>query len=186
LRAAQPSLKADDKLQKFFVERLEFYLREVRGQAYDVVAAVLVTGADNVRDVVARAEAVTAVRDGADFAAVSAAFKRMKNILEQADARGDVRVAASEPGLIPPVAESNLLEASNEVRRRVDDFASTSQYVSALELIATLRPRVDAFFEQVMVLDPNPTIRGQRLYLLGLIVANIRKIADLSQIVTAG
>jgi glycyl-tRNA synthetase beta chain len=186
LRAAQPSLKADDKLQKFFVERLEFYLREVRGQAYDVVAAVLVTGADNVRDVVARAEAVTAVRDGADFAAVSAAFKRMKNILEQASARGDVRVAASEPGLIPPVAESDLFEASNEVRQRVDAFAESGQYVQALELIATLRPRVDAFFEQVMVLDPNPTIRGHRLYLLGLIVANIRKIADLSEIVTTG
>ena len=72
------------KIEVFFAERLEFYLREAKGQAYDVVAAVLAVGADDVRDAVARAEAVSAVRAGENFRAVSAAFKRMKNILAQA------------------------------------------------------------------------------------------------------
>src|SRR5216683_4221660 len=71
------------KIRAFFAERLEFYLREARGQAYDVVKAVLAVGQNDVRDAVARAEAVTAVRGSEDFAAVSAAFKRMKNILAQ-------------------------------------------------------------------------------------------------------
>jgi len=185
-RAAEPTLEVEPKLQKFFVERVDFYLREVRGQSYDVVAAVLASGADNVRDVAARAEAVSAMRGSDDFVAVCAAFKRMKNILEQADARGDVRFAANEQGLIPPAVESNLVDASDEVRRGVDALAQTSQYVAALKLIATLRPSIDGFFDQVMVIDPNPTIRGQRLYLLGLIISNIRQIADLSEIVTTG
>ncbi len=81
------------KVRGFLVERVEFYLREAKGQAYDVVKAVLVAGAEDVRDAVARAEAVTAVRgassgDTGDFAAVSAAFKRMKNILSQAGEKG--------------------------------------------------------------------------------------------------
>ena len=76
------------KVEVFFAERLEFYLREAKGQAYDVVKAVLAAGANDVRDAVARAEAVTAVRGSDDFAAVSAAFKRMKNILAQATEKG--------------------------------------------------------------------------------------------------
>ena len=62
-------------VEVFFAERLEFYLREAKGQAYDVVKAVLAVGANDVRDAVARAEAVTAVRGSEDFVAVSAAFQ---------------------------------------------------------------------------------------------------------------
>ncbi len=65
-------------------ERLEFYLRDVRGFAYDVVNAVLAAGSDDVVDAIARAEAVSEVRDSEDFASISVAFKRMKNILRQA------------------------------------------------------------------------------------------------------
>ena len=50
----------------------------------------MAAGANDVRDAVARAEAVTAVRGSADFAAVSAAFKRMKNILSQAKEKGEL------------------------------------------------------------------------------------------------
>ena len=78
------------RVEVFFAERLEFYLREAKGQAYDVVKAVLAVGANDVRDAVARAEAVTAVRGSDDFAAVSAAFKRMKNILAQAKEKGEL------------------------------------------------------------------------------------------------
>src|SRR5581483_1801729 len=55
----------------FFRERLDFYLREVRGFAYDVVNAVLAAGAEEVVDALARAEAVTRVRPSADFASIS-------------------------------------------------------------------------------------------------------------------
>ena len=60
--AASGDERVVGRVTGFFAERLEFYLREARGQAYDVVKAVLAAGADDVRDAVARAEAVTAVR----------------------------------------------------------------------------------------------------------------------------
>ncbi len=69
--AASASEAVRVKVEVFFAERLEFYLREAKGQAYDVVKAVLAAGANDVRDAVARAEAVTAVRGSEDFAAVS-------------------------------------------------------------------------------------------------------------------
>ena len=119
-----------EAMRGFFRERLEFYLREVKGQAYDVVAAVLAAGADDVQDAIARAEALTVVRGGADFVAVSAAFKRMKNILAQAaDVRSDV--VGTEP------AEVGLAAKFAAVKDRVDGLRAKREYTEALLAIAT-------------------------------------------------
>ena len=72
----------------FLRERLQFFLKDVRGFAYDVVNAALAAGAEDVGDAIARAEALTVARESADFAAISAAFKRIKNILRQAEEKG--------------------------------------------------------------------------------------------------
>jgi glycyl-tRNA synthetase beta chain len=152
------------RVEVFFAERLEFYLREAKGQAYDVVKAVLAAGANDVRDAVARAEAVTAVRGSEDFAAVSAAFKRMKNILAQAEVDRTIK--------LPPVggfghpAEEELWGMGGEVSGEAELFISQHKYVEALQTFSKLRPVVDTFFEQVMVLDPDPNVRKYRLALL--------------------
>src|ERR1039458_7198617 len=69
-----------EQVEAFLSERLHFYLKDVRGFAYDVVSAVLAARSDDVRDAIARAAALTAVRGSEDFRAISAAFKRVKNI----------------------------------------------------------------------------------------------------------
>jgi glycyl-tRNA synthetase beta chain len=175
------------KVEVFFAERLEFYLREAKGQAYDVVKAVLAAGANDVRDAVARAEAVTAVRGSEDFAAVSAAFKRMKNILAQAEEKGflNERVEIPTQTTMHP-AQRSLTEAAARTTERFLRLASAREYVSALELMATLRPHVDLFFTEVMVMDDSPAVRESRLNLLGNLVQNFSKIADFSEIVTQG
>ena len=73
-----------ETIRAFFRERLEFYLRDQLGFAYDVVNAVLAAGANDVMDAVARAEAVKGVLDMPEFLAVAAASKRIRNILKQA------------------------------------------------------------------------------------------------------
>lgn len=175
-----------DRMFLFFAERVEFYLRDVKGFAYDVVKAVMAVGADDVRDAVARAEAVTAMRGSADFAAVSAAFKRMKNILEQAKEKGELPQGNEGPAEGVHAAQMQLIEKEEAIADRVKKMAEKREYVNALEAIATLRPQVDAFFDQVMVMDPDPKIRASRLKLLTKIVSNFSGIADFSEIVVAG
>ena len=170
----------------FFVERLEFYLGEAKGQAYDVVKAVLAVGSDDVRDVVARAEAVTAVRGSEDFVAVSAAFKRMKNILTQAKDKGIVADAAVADSLLTNSSEKALARQSEELADRIYELSAKKEYVAALEEIATLRPHVDAFFDAVMVMDPDVAVRGNRLALLERVLRDCGGIADYSEIVVAG
>jgi glycyl-tRNA synthetase beta chain len=174
------------KVEVFFAERLEFYLRDGKGQAYDVVKAVLAAGANDVRDAVARAEAVTAVRGSDDFRAVSSAFKRMKNILVQAKEKGIAAGSSVAAALLTEPTEKALAERSAELAGQVSTLRTEKNYKAALEQIATLRPQVDAFFEAVMVMAPDEAVRANRLALLQKVLGDFSGIADFSEIVTAG
>ena len=174
------------RLRLFFAERVEFYLREVRGQAYDVAKAVMVVGQDDLRDLVARAEAVSAVRSGenaATFLAVAAAFKRMRNILGQAEERNEEFADEVNPALLKDEAERALNVTGAAVAEDVRSLAAAREYGPALIAIAGLRPVVDAFFDRVMVMAPEPELRANRLTLVGRTVKDFSRIADFSEIV---
>jgi glycyl-tRNA synthetase beta chain len=179
-----PSVEANRVLVTAFLrERLSFYLKDVRGFAYDVVSAVLAAGAEDVRDAIARAEALTAVRGSEDFAAISAAFKRIKNILKQAEEKGFAIEAA--PGIALSAEAAQLAASSKALVPQVAALRQQRNYGEALALIATLRPAVDAFFDKVMVLDPDPAVRGAHLALIREVLSGFSGIADFSEIVTA-
>jgi len=172
-----------DQIDNFFRERLSFYLKDVRGFAYDVVNAVLAAGADDVRDAIARAKALTEARESADFAAISAAFKRIKNILRQAEEKGFALGSPADVTLAPEAQQ--LADAAALLAPEVAALRKLRFYGQALEGIATLRPVVDAFFDKVMVLDPDPAIRGAHLGLIQEVLSGFSGIADFSEIVTA-
>ena len=167
----------------FLHERLSFYLKDVRGFAYDVVNAVLAAGADDVRDAIARAEALTAARASEDFAAISAAFKRIKNILRQAEEKKFAVGSAKDVTLAPEA--QRLMDAAATLAPVVAELRGRRAYGDALAAIATLRPAVDAFFDKVMVLDPDEKVRGAHLGLIDEVLRGFSGIADFSEIVTA-
>ncbi|MDR3740666.1 MAG: glycine--tRNA ligase subunit beta [Terracidiphilus sp.] len=175
--------KAIDAVRAFLRERLHFYLKDVRNFAYDVVNATLATGADDVRDAIARAQALTAARESADFAAISAAFKRIKNILRQAEEKGFAIQAATSAKLAPEAQQ--LAEAAAALAPKVAALREQRAYGEALALIATLRPAVDTFFDKVMVLDPDEAVRSANLGLISEVLNGFSGIADFSEIVTS-
>src|SRR3954469_24877557 len=178
--------KAPQGLAAFFRERLEFYLRDVRGFAYDVVNAVLAAGADDVIDVIARAEAVASIRPTDDFVAISTAFKRMKNILRQASESGKKWPDEfSNANLLEP-AEQALGSRVTETRTKVESLRKEKQEKQALAHIAQLRPVVDTFFDKVMVMVDDEKLRANRLALLATMQRSFSTIADFSEIVTEG
>jgi glycyl-tRNA synthetase beta chain len=188
VRASVIEVSKEDRANKeqvatFLRERLNFYLKDVRGFAYDVVSAVLAAGADDVRDAIARAEALTAARESADFAAVSAAFKRIKNILRQAKEK-KFAVGSTKDVKLAPEAQL-LASAAAALAPQVEKLRAARNYGEALALIATLRPTVDAFFDKVMVLDADEAVRGANLALIDGVLSGFSGIADFSEIVTA-
>jgi glycyl-tRNA synthetase beta chain len=173
-------------VKAFLSERLEWYLREVRGGAYDVVKAVMAANPDDVRDAMARVDAVTAARGGDDFAAIAAAFKRMKNLVEQARAKGEVFTIGSHREFLTEPIERTLAEESGRRAAWVEGLRKDGDYAGALATIAELRPFIDAFFDKVMVMVPEQTLRQARLGLLLRVLNDFSKVADFSEIVIAG
>jgi glycyl-tRNA synthetase beta chain len=178
---ALKSLPRSGAVGTFLKERLDFYLREIRGFAYDVVNAVLSTGLTTVTDAIARAQALTQVRGSDDLLAISAAFKRIKNILRQAETKQDGDTIASEY-LVEP-AEQRLYAEAAKVAPEVEALRARQEYGEALERVAALRPVIDSFFDQVMVMAPEAQLRKNRLALIASVLNDFSRIADFSEIV---
>ena len=164
-------------LIEFFRDRVEYYFRDVRGFPYDELRAVMAAGWFDLVDLERRLAAIRAVRPTENFVPLAGGFKRIKNILRQAQFTGGGAISES------------LIEAGPE-RELYDRFVGTAarlpslDYQPALEDIASLRPKVDLFFDKVLVNAPDPAVRHNRLTLLNSILTEFSKIADFSEIVT--
>ncbi len=176
--------KFDESVATFFRERLEFYLKDVCGYAYDVVKAVLGADAEDVVDALQRAEAVKQVLHLPEFQAIGAACKRMRNILKQAVEKG-IPPAASFEDLPNSAQEEKNLAAYVEVNGpKVEALRKKKEYGEALTLLSTARGPVDAFFDKVMVMVEDAKLRANRLALLRTLLKEFSTIADFSEIVT--
>jgi len=175
----------EQNVAAFFRERLEFYLRDARGFAYDVTNAVLASGADNVVDAVTRAEAVAKVRGTEDFNAISASVKRIKNILRQATEADKFPPA---PGFAPQPADNDaeraLATRTIELASSTGELCHQKKYDEALAALATIRRPLDEFFDKVMVMVDDGAVRTSRLCLLQSVADMFQTVADFSEVVT--
>ena len=175
-----------DAILDFLRERVEFYLRDTCGLAYDVVAAALAAGWDDVVDALARAQAVAEVRESPDFTAISSSCKRMKNILRQAEEAGKKPAQTLDPDGLKEDAEKALAARMQVTGLRVANLREKKEYAKALSEISKLRPLIDAFFDKVMVMVEDEKLRANRLALLEKLLGDFSTIADFSEIVTEG
>jgi len=172
-------LGGDAALEEFFFDRVRYYFREIRGFKYDEVNAVIAASSDDLVDIDDRLTAVQKVRPTADFEPLAASFKRISNILRQAQL-ADLDYALN-PALLEAGPEADLHTHFVNVGKVLREL---TDYTSKLERIASLRPAVDLFFDKVMVNVENPAVRHNRLALLHSVLTEFSTIADFSEIVT--
>ena len=172
-------LGSDAALEEFFLDRVRYYFREIRGFKYDEINAVMAAGSVDLVGVDERLTAVQQVRPTADFEPLAAAFKRISNILRQAAFSSDGIVL--NRALLEDGPEAELHKQIVDVGAALRDLPD---YTSKLERIATLRPAVDHFFDKVMVNVDDPAVRQNRLALLHSVLTEFSTIADFSEIVT--
>lgn len=172
----------DAGLQEFLLDRVRYYFRDVRGFAYDEVNAVLAAGHDDLVDVEERLVAIRAVRPTENFEPLAASFKRIRNILVQAEFGGG---GAVSPELLEAGPEADLHAEAAKIRAEVESHRRRHEYEPALARIASLRPKVDLFFDKVLVNAPDPEVRRNRLTLLSNLLTEFSAIADFSEIVAS-
>jgi glycyl-tRNA synthetase beta chain len=162
---------APDPLISFFEDRVKFYFRDHRGFAYDEVNAAMAAGWSNLPGLEARLIRIQNLRSSPDFEPLAASFKRIRNILEQA---GSVDTSAAvDPSLLDPGPETDLYAEYQRIAG-----------VPLENAISKLRPKVDLFFDKVLVNAPDPRVRQNRLTLLNTLLREFSSIADFSEIVT--
>jgi glycyl-tRNA synthetase beta chain len=130
-------------------------------------------------DFARRLRAVHAFSRREEASALAAANKRVSNILAKEAHNSSVEV---DPDLLQEPAEKALHEALSERRETVMPLFAERRYREALDALASLQRPVDAFFDQVMVMAEDSSIRNNRLALLTKLQSLFLEIADISQL----
>lgn len=161
----------------FMLERLKNYLRE-RDFAADEVEAVASQNPTRIDLVIPRLEAVQAFKKLPEAASLAAANKRIQNILKKTE----VPTGAPDAALFQEAAEKALFEAVNRLAPGVESLVANRGYTEALTRLAGVRAEVDAFFDQVMVMADEITVRNNRLALLRGLGELMNGVADISKL----
>jgi glycyl-tRNA synthetase beta chain len=162
-----------DALREFMADRIRYYFRDIRGFAYDEVNAAMAAGWTNLVDLESRLIRIQNLRKTPDFEPLAASFKRIKNILHQARWSGAPGPLGLEEALLEPGPEKELFQEYQRIKGQPIE-----------SVISRLRPKVDLFFDKVLVNAPDEKIRHNRLTLLSTLLAEFSTIADFSEIVT--
>ncbi|HET9553297.1 MAG TPA: glycine--tRNA ligase subunit beta [Anaeromyxobacteraceae bacterium] len=145
----------------------------------DLVDAVLAAGFDDVVDARQRLQALAVVKKRDDFVPLAVAFKRVANIQEKAPASG---AAAVDAALLAEPAERSLLGEVERVEREAAELRSRRDYPAILRAVASLKPAVDTFFDDVMVMAEDPRVRDNRLALMRRVAGLFGDLADFRKI----
>jgi glycyl-tRNA synthetase beta chain len=121
-----------------------------------------------------------------EFLAIGAACKRMRNILRQAEEKGIVPAGKFEYLTEAAEEEKTLMAYMERTDAKVEEHRRRKEYLDALLLLSTAREPVDEFFDKVMVMVEDQTVRANRLALLRTLLKEFSTIADFSEIVTEG
>jgi glycyl-tRNA synthetase beta chain len=167
--------RARAALLDFYGARLQ-YLGEEAGLRQDSVRAALAIGADDPYESRLRMNALDAIRRESGFDSLALAHKRIKNILK---AQPAFSVAASR---FQVEAERALHTGVEAARPAILNGVQRRDYLTTLRGIASLRPALDQFFDEVMVMADDPIMRENRLALLQSIASLFTKVGDFSEI----
>ena len=180
-----PPAGIEKQVMEFILERARFVLRERRGLSADEIDAAFSAGADDLVDAVRRIEAIKARRKTKNYEPLAVSFKRIRKILEKAGPVREWKIPAVRPDLFSEDAERQLHAQAVKIAKEADHFKRAGRYREALQGIAGLRPAVDLFFQDVMVMVEDEHVRKNRLTLLAELLSEFSTIADFSEIVTS-
>jgi len=179
-KMTEPAETVKAGVLEFFRNRLLHQLQNQEGFSGDVIEAALDVGIDNLVEAVKRTKAVALFKARPDFESLAAAFKRVVNIIKEET------LATLDSARFTAEAETALYQNLQQTEQSVAAHLAQSDYDAALSAMAGLKAPIDAFFESVLVMDPDDSIRNNRLALLTRIRDLFAGVADFRKIQTTG
>ncbi|MEX1994589.1 MAG: glycine--tRNA ligase subunit beta [Steroidobacteraceae bacterium] len=169
-----------DDIYSYMMERLRaWYIESAAGITTEMFDAVLDTRPASPLDFDDRLRALAKFLQLPDAASLTAANKRIANILRKAGEQPSPRV---DPSLLTDPNERALATGLEELRQDVERLVTARRYAEALTKLAALRPAIDAFFDNVMVMADDVRVRANRLALLAALQRLFLHMANLSRL----
>jgi glycyl-tRNA synthetase beta chain len=166
-KATKPAADTTEALQAFFKDRVAYQL-ELAGYAGSVRRSALATGWEDLADLKARCEALSAFAEDARFASLAQSAKRIGNILKD-----ETPSDTFENAILQDPSEKVLAE-------RLQALETTREQTALLGTLASLAEPLEAFFNSVMVKCDDPALRAARLSLLHRLRQAFLRVADFS------
>jgi len=164
------------EILEFIRSRMLHYFMNM-GYAQDVVEAALNADFDVVHDAQKRIDAIASFRARDDFDDLAISFKRVVNIIPDDFKADDVALELLGDG-----AEKELWNKFDEVAKKAEPKKRERKYAEALELILELKPHIDKFFDDVLVMCEDQALQTNRLSLLATIAHLYATIADFKKL----
>ena len=160
----------------FFKSRLKNQLVS-DGFSYDVVDAVFSARFNDILDAVNKVKALSELKTLEYFSPLAIAFKRAANIIKEN------KYGSPDPALLKEDAEKELYDSFNSIKSDVEKLVEEKMYLDAMKKIAEIRGSVDKFFDKVMVMVEDKSLRENRLNLLSNISKLYGELADFTKII---
>lgn len=174
-------LKGDIKaIKKDIIEFFRQRFRNVmidKGFEYDVIDAVINVEFDDIYDAYLKIEEISKWKYKNDFLNILGSFNRVSNLASKA------KSTEMNIELFKEKAELELLQAFSRINSEYEEYVDNREYGKALKLMITLKRPIDDFFDNIMVMVEEESLRNSRLGLLKSIADMMNRIADLGAIV---
>jgi glycyl-tRNA synthetase beta chain len=152
------------------------FLMEQNGIPYDYLNAVLAVEKSAFYTAYQKVNSLWSKKDSPDLKTLARGFKRIQNIISgQPEFRFD-------PELLEEDGEKRLHQVFSDVEFRIKQLIDERQYLDALDIMVSLGPEIDNFFDEVLVMTENTTLQQNRIALLQNLSSLYRRIADFSEL----
>jgi len=165
----------------FVFDRIQQRMVEA-GLPVGVVEAARAAGITSIRRLGLLAEAIEEFRGSPGFEDLHTAYFRCSKIAAKAGADA---AAPIDPGLFSEEAEGLLFDALGGLEEEIDALTARDDYSAALEAAARVRPIVDRYFDDVLVMDKDEGTRRNRLALVSRMAAALQVLGDPMQAAAA-
>lgn len=166
----------DESILDFILSRLESYLQS-KGKT-DIINAVLSLNDGNIYRNYLKVKALSQLRNLPDYENVIMVFKRVGNIIPE-----DLKFSNANVNLLVSQSEKELYKKFIEIKDKFKQFIENKNYDKALGLLLELKPYIDRFFDNVMIMVEDEKLKNNRLSLLKEINDLFRNIADFTKLI---
>ncbi|PLS15199.1 glycine--tRNA ligase subunit beta [Bacillus sp. M6-12] len=175
-KGSRDAAEVKSEVLQFLKARVKHLLSE-EGIRYDIADAVLENQLDILSSLVERAQVLESRKEDPDFKGNLEALSRVINLASKAEDNGQINEANFEND-----SERALYNKFLSVR---DSYSSLTSEAEKFDSLVSLKPEIEDFFDNTMVMAEDPALRENRLALLKTISFYIRQFAEMNKIIAS-